>query len=111
MTTLKNKLQDWLQILKVALTPIEDQWTWTTKEGAVFEDVAVEAIQAGHVILQHKFGKARVSIALLSEDSRLKLERDYLTPISSWRPERVYKAATAQSTDALPIQGLSQSDG
>ena len=111
MTTLKNKLQDWLLIVKVALTPIEDQWTWTTREGDVFEDVAVETIQADHVILLHKFGKTRVPIALLSGESRLKLERDYLTPVSSWRPERVYKATAAQPTNDLPIQGLTQSEG
>jgi len=65
----------WLVQLRRALLPLEDQWTWTTRDGAVFEEVEVEGIEADHVIFQHKFGKAHIPIVFLSEDSRLNLDR------------------------------------
>ena len=76
-TVIKRKLRDWLMAIRDALTPVEDQWTWTMADGAVLEEVEVIALEADKVILQHKFGKACVPIDQLSEDSRLKLERDY----------------------------------
>ena len=63
--------------LREALRPMEDQWTWTKRDGALFEDVDVEGIEADKVIFQHKSGRACVPIVLLSEDSRLKLARGY----------------------------------
>ena len=70
-------LRPFLKKLWAALVPMEDQWTWTTRDGAVFEDVEVECIKGDEVIFQHKFGKACVPIALLSKSSRLKLYRGY----------------------------------
>jgi hypothetical protein len=60
--------------LKEAFAPMEDQWTWTTQDGKMFEDVDVETVQNGDVIFRHKFGKTRLPIATLSEDSRKTLE-------------------------------------
>jgi hypothetical protein len=63
--------------LKLALVPMEDQWTWTTLDGIFFEDVEVDGIQVDDVVFRHKFGKSQLPITDLSADARLKLYRSY----------------------------------
>jgi hypothetical protein len=87
-STLRNKPQGLLAKLKKIFVPMEDQWTWTTRDGDIFEDVAVEDIQADQVIFQHKFGKVRMPIAHLSADSQSKLERGFQAPVASNQPRR-----------------------
>ncbi|MCE0522950.1 MAG: hypothetical protein LV480_08565 [Methylacidiphilales bacterium] len=70
-------LRSFLSKLRRTLVPIEDQWTWTTLDGEFFEEVEVESIEEDEVVFRHKFGEARLPIARLSEDSRLKLEQGF----------------------------------
>ena len=66
-------LLPFLYKLKATLTPIPDQWTLTTLDGQVFEEVDVEDVKDGVVIFRHRVGKNRIPIALLTEESQQKL--------------------------------------
>jgi hypothetical protein len=70
-------LWNFIANLREALTPIEDQWTWTTVDGSLFEDVQVDDVEGNEVLFHHKFGEARLPIALLSDESRMKLEQGF----------------------------------
>jgi len=56
--------------LKDFLTIGEDQWTWTTKTGDIYEDAEIAQIEVDEILLQHRLGAARVPIASLSTDTR-----------------------------------------
>ena len=66
-------LLPFLYKLKATLTPIPDQWSLTTLDGQVFEEVDVEDVRNGEVIFRHRVGRTRLPIALLSEESQQKL--------------------------------------
>jgi hypothetical protein len=61
--------------LKDFLTVGEDLWTWTTSTGEWYEDVELEDIHAGEVVIRHKFGTSRVAIDRLSAKSHQLLFR------------------------------------
>ena len=95
-----------LRSIRHALLPLEDQWTLTTQDGEIFEDVDVEKVEAGEVFFRHKFGQAHIPVARLSDDSRLTLERGFQTADSPVTP--VEKPNTAEITN-LDEQGSDQS--
>jgi len=59
--------------LKMALTPIEDQWTLTDLNGEVYEEVEVESLTSSEVTFKHRVGKVRLPLEVLTEDSQLRL--------------------------------------
>jgi hypothetical protein len=73
----------------------EDYWTWTTCEGEWYEDGEVEKIEAGELVLKHKFGVCRLAIDCLSESSRQLLFRT-----SQWR-DHVSAGPTAGKVTAF----------
>jgi hypothetical protein len=96
--------------LRGALRPLEDQWTWTTRDGAVYEDVEVEGIETDEVIFQHKFGKARLPIALLSEDSLQKLNHGFqpIEPSESYATETNFDAEAGKQEKAADHRPLTE---
>lgn len=58
------------EFIKDFVTVGEDLWSWTTCTGELYEDVEVQEIAAGEVLIRHKFGTARLPISRLSESSR-----------------------------------------
>jgi hypothetical protein len=53
----------------------DDQWTWTTNDGRLYENVEVTGTEGDEVILKHSSGISRVAIVALSIESREKLFR------------------------------------
>ena len=72
-----------------ALTPMEDEWTWTTREGACYEHATVVSIESGEVILRHSLGKTRVPLSAFSDESRRQLERMHGVPFHPDEAEAV----------------------
>jgi hypothetical protein len=67
-----NVLRNWV-------TAVDDQWSWTTRDGRIFENVEVEVVEDHDVVLRHQFGTDRVPVEQLTEES---LERLHGT--SAW---------------------------
>src|ERR1700760_2524911 len=59
-----------LAFAKDCLTVCDDHWTWITSSGECFEDAEIAGIEEGDVILNHRYGTARLAIERLSEQSR-----------------------------------------
>ncbi len=83
--------------LREALTPIEDQWTFTTESGETFEEVDVLAVEGEEVVFRHRFGEVRMPIAQLNEDSRHRLAQGFRPADPSSKP-----ATAAQPGDVAP---------
>ena len=75
--------------IRNALTPMEDEWTWTTREGACYEQATVVSIESGEIILRHSLGEARVPVSALSDESRRQLERMHGVPFHPDEAEAV----------------------
>jgi hypothetical protein len=61
--------------LRDFVSVVEDQWSWITRSGDFYEDVEVDKILDKEVIIQHRFGSARLLISSLSEESLKRLHR------------------------------------
>ena len=66
---------DFLAKIRAALTPCEDQWSWSTLDGRDFEDSEVATVEADGVVFHHRFGKLRIPVGLLSEASQARHHR------------------------------------
>ena len=63
--------------LQHALIPGNDYWTWTTRDGSVYEDVNVTALENDKVTFCHKHGKTTLPLRLLSQAIRMNLLRSF----------------------------------
>jgi len=63
--------------LKEAVVPIEDQWSLAALDGEIFEEVVVERLNAEYVTFRHRVGRVRLPLALLTEESQLRVVRGF----------------------------------
>lgn len=64
--------------LQNAVEPMEgDYFNWTTRDGALYEDIETFFVQGDFVTFRHKFGTARVAVSTLSDSARTQLIRRY----------------------------------
>jgi hypothetical protein len=74
-------IRHWAQMraaLRDYLSATDDMWSWTTQDGRTFDAVVPESINGEEVVFSHRFGRARLMISELSEESRLYLFRSKL---------------------------------
>jgi len=65
------------RLLKAALTPIPDQWTLTSLDGEVYEEVDIEHLTSRSVTFKHRVGRVRMPLALLNEASQQRIHRGF----------------------------------
>jgi hypothetical protein len=93
------------RFIKDCVTVGDDHWTWTTRAGEWYEDGEIEAIEAGELVLKHRYGVVRLAIDRLSEKSRHLLVHtqkwaDYLSSISSEHKINAFSAGQPTTAHA-----------
>jgi hypothetical protein len=64
--------------LQQAVEPMDgDYLNWTTRDGAMYEDIETFFVQGDSVTFRHKFGTARVAISTLTDSSRAQMISRY----------------------------------
>jgi hypothetical protein len=82
--------KSWRSFLTDLVSVAEDQWTWTTVSGEVYEDAEVVGIEVDEVVLRHRHGVSALSIDSLSIKTR-----DLLFRTPQWHAH----------VSAAPVQG------
>ena len=64
-------------MFKDALSLGEDCWTWSTRQGKVFEDVVLVKLDRSDVTIRHKYGVATIGRTDLSEQIQRSLIENF----------------------------------